>query len=120
MPDQKIFFWIAASAADATVVNPNSIKALLVGGLIVYWLHFPLKENQYLEMVLKVYLKILLIFLFYAIEMLIIFYKLIYYSKKLYMQKLVSTLEVLITYDERLKFNSATLFIAFLKLLSCD
>ena len=36
------------------------------------------------------------------------------------MQKLVSTLELPITYDERLKFNSATFFIAFFKLLSCD
>ena len=32
-PDPKIFFWFAASVADATVVNSNHIKTLLANGL---------------------------------------------------------------------------------------
>ena len=32
MPDRKIFFWIAASVADAAVVNPNGTETLLTNG----------------------------------------------------------------------------------------
>ena len=33
MPDPKILFWIAASIPDATAVNPNGTKMLLVDGV---------------------------------------------------------------------------------------
>ena len=36
MPYPNVFFWIATSAADATVVNPNDIKTLLANGLIAF------------------------------------------------------------------------------------
>ena len=32
IPDTKVFFWIAASFADAAVVYPNGIKTLLANG----------------------------------------------------------------------------------------
>ena len=66
----KYFLWIAASVADAAAVNPNGIETLLATGLST----FPVKGIQFLVMVLKVYLEILLIVLFYAIEFLIILY----------------------------------------------
>ena len=66
----KYFLWIAASVADAAAVNPNGIETLLANGLST----FPVKGIQFLVMVLKVYLEILLIVLFYAIEFLIILY----------------------------------------------
>ena len=59
---------MAGSVADAAAVNPNSIKLLLANGLST----FPIKNNPVLVMVLKVYLKILLNVLFYAIEFLVI------------------------------------------------
>ena len=59
---------MAGSVADAAAVNPNSIKSLLANGLST----FPIKNNPVLAMVLKVYLKILLNVLFYAIEFLVI------------------------------------------------
>ena len=55
---------MAASVADAAAVNPNGIKALLASGLST----FSLNAIQFLVMLLKVYLKILLIVLFYSIE----------------------------------------------------
>ena len=33
IPDPNMFLWIAASVADAAVVNPNGIKTLLANGL---------------------------------------------------------------------------------------
>ena len=36
MPDQKAFFSIAASTADAAAVNPNGIKTLLANGLSTF------------------------------------------------------------------------------------
>ena len=69
-PDRNILLWIAASVADAAAVNPNGIETLLANGLST----FPVKGIQFLVMVLKVYLEILLIVLFYAIEFLIILY----------------------------------------------
>ena len=36
MPYPNVFFWIATSAADATVVNSNDIKTLLANGLIAF------------------------------------------------------------------------------------
>ena len=33
IPDQKTFFWIAVSIADAAAGNPNGIKTLLANGL---------------------------------------------------------------------------------------
>ena len=65
--DQNIFSWIGASAVDAAAVNPNGIKTLL-GNFSV---HFSLKKIHFLVTVLKVYLRIFLIILFYAIEFLI-------------------------------------------------
>ena len=64
-PDPNIFLWIAASVAAAAAVNPNAIKTFLVSTF---------KTIQFLIMVLKVYLKILLIVLFYVTEFLIILY----------------------------------------------
>ena len=69
MSDPNIFLWLAASVADATVVNTNVTKTILASG----W-SFLLKASQFLIMVLKVYPKILLIVLFYGIEFLIILY----------------------------------------------
>ena len=34
----KIFFWIAASVADASAVNPNDIKTLLVHGFSTFFI----------------------------------------------------------------------------------
>ena len=33
VPDQKIFYWIAASVADTAAVNPNGAKTLLANGI---------------------------------------------------------------------------------------
>ena len=33
LPESDVFLWIAASVADAAVVNPNGIKTLLANGL---------------------------------------------------------------------------------------
>ena len=38
MQDPNIFLWIAASAADATVLNPNGIKMLLAYGLDTFFI----------------------------------------------------------------------------------
>ena len=65
MPDPNIFSWIAASVVDATAVNPNGIKTLLADGLRLFPI---LKTIHFLVKVLKVYLKILLIEMFCAIE----------------------------------------------------
>ena len=35
-PHPKIFFWIAASAADAGAITPNGIKTLLANGLSTF------------------------------------------------------------------------------------
>ena len=68
--DPNIFLLIAVSVAGAAAANPNSMKTLFANGLST----FLLKSIQFLVVVLKVYLKILLILLFYAIEFLIILY----------------------------------------------
>ena len=68
--DPNIFSWTAASVADAAAVIPNGVKTLLVNGLST----FPIKVILFLVMVLNVYLKNLLIVLFYTIEFLIILY----------------------------------------------
>ena len=47
--DPKIFFWIAASVADAVAVNSNGIKKRLANGVR----SFSLKINQLLLMVEK-------------------------------------------------------------------
>ena len=73
LPNLKIFLWIAASVADYATFNLNGVKILLANSLN----EFPIKGNkkiQFLVMILKVYLKILLIVLFYATEFLIILY----------------------------------------------
>ena len=48
----KVSFWISASIADATTVNPNDIKALLANGLSRFFIeskqssaNFSLKAN---------------------------------------------------------------------------
>ena len=58
MPNPNIFLQNPASVAAAAAVIPNGIKTLLT--------------IQFLVMVLKVYLNVLLIVLFYAIEFYII------------------------------------------------
>ena len=66
----KIFFLKAASVIVAAAVNPNGIKTLLANSVSTFFL----KGKPVLVMDLKVYLKILLIVLFLAIEFLIILY----------------------------------------------
>ena len=68
--DPKIFFLKAASVTVAAAVNPNGIKTLLANNVNTFFL----KGKPVLVMDLKVYLKILLIVLFLAIEFLIILY----------------------------------------------
>ena len=36
--DLKIFFWIAASVAEASAVNPNGTKTLLANGVSIFLL----------------------------------------------------------------------------------
>ena len=36
IPDSKVFFWIAASVADAAAVNPIGIKTVLANGLSTF------------------------------------------------------------------------------------
>ena len=69
-PDLKIFLWTAASVAAAAAVNPSSIKITLANGLS----KFTFKDKPVSVMVLKAYLKIFLIVLFYAIGFLLILY----------------------------------------------
>ena len=66
---QIFFLCIAAHVADAAVVNPNGIKERLANGLSTS----PIKGKPSFSNShkIKVYLKILLIVLFYAIEFLI-------------------------------------------------
>ena len=59
IPDSKIFFSIAASVAETAAVNPNDSKTLLANGLSTFFV----KGKQFLVMVLKACLKILLIVL---------------------------------------------------------
>ena len=66
----KILFLKAASVIIAAAVNPNGIKTLLANSVSTFFL----KGKPVLVMDLKVYLKILLIVLFLAIEFLIILY----------------------------------------------
>ena len=61
LSDPIISLSVAASAADATAFNPGDTKTLLSNGLST----FSIKGNPVLVMVLKVYLKILLIALFF-------------------------------------------------------
>ena len=56
-PDPKIFWWIVASIVNAAAVNPNGIKTVLAYGLST----FLINAIQFLIMVLKFSLKILLI-----------------------------------------------------------
>ena len=69
-PDPNIFLWIGAYVPDAASVNHDDIKTLLANGLST----FPIKGNQFLVMVLKIYLKILVIVLFYVTDFLKILY----------------------------------------------
>ena len=66
----KIFFLKSASVIVAAAVNPNGIKTLLANSVSTFFL----KGKPVLVMDLKVYLKILLLVLFLAIEFLIILY----------------------------------------------
>ena len=70
-------FFIPAYAADATVVNPNGVKNVLANGL-----SFSLKADQFLVMIEEVYLEILLIVLFWTVEISIVLYWLMNYSQK--------------------------------------
>ena len=66
---------------------------------LVVKVHFLLKATQFLVMVLRVYQKVLLIVLFYAIEFLIILYKLMNHLQKLY-QNLKLVYQLITTYAE--------------------
>ena len=69
VPDSNIFSKIAVYIADTAVVNPHGIKTLSANDLST----FPIKRNLVLSNdLLKVYLKIVLIVIFYATEFLII------------------------------------------------
>ena len=68
--DPRTFLRIAESVAAAVAVNLNDIKTLLANCLST----FSIKEIQFLVMILKVYLQILLVVLFYIIKFLIILY----------------------------------------------
>ena len=70
MPDPNIFLGIVASVADLADVNPNGIKHIQ----LMVSIHFSLTGTQFIVMVLKLYLTILLIVLFYAIEFFITLY----------------------------------------------
>ena len=92
-------------------------------------MHFLLKAIQFLVMVLKVYLEVLLIVLFYAEEFLItLLYWLRDYLQKLYKAlvknnpcgKLFSSLESPTTFDEIFKVNLVSFFIPDFHLLSCE
>ena len=92
-------------------------------------MHFLLKAIQFLVMVLRVYLEVLLIVLFYAEEFLItLLYWLRDYLQKLYKAliknnpcgKLFSSLESPTTFDEIFKVNSVPFFIPDFHLLSCE
>ena len=61
MPDPEIFFSIPACVADAAPVNPNHIKVVLVDGLSTFFI----KGKTVLVIVLKLYIKVPLIVLFY-------------------------------------------------------
>ena len=69
-PDSNMFLRIATSVSAAVGVNPSGIKTLLARGSSAFFI----KGNQFLVVVLKGYLKILLNVLLYAIEFLIILY----------------------------------------------
>ena len=38
-PDTKLFFWIAASVADAAAVNTNGTKTLLTNGVSIFFIN---------------------------------------------------------------------------------
>ena len=126
-PDPNIFLWIGASVTDAAAVNPNGIKTLLDNS---YFSHFLLKATQFLVRVLKVYLKILLIVLFYVTEFLIILYQRRNYLQKLYETcvlvnnnlcgSLFSSLESPTTFDERFTLTLVPFFSVDFSLLSSE
>ena len=68
--DPNILLWISVFVVNAATVNPNGIKTLLANALIA----FPIKGNLAFSNGPKSLLRILLIFLIYATEFLIIFY----------------------------------------------
>ena len=39
MPDPNIFFWIAATVADAAIVHPNGIRTLLANGVSLFFIN---------------------------------------------------------------------------------
>ena len=70
LPGPSFFFlWVAASVGDVAAVKPNGIKTLLASGLSIFS-----NKSQFLVIVLKVQLEILLIVQFFANEFLIISY----------------------------------------------
>ena len=70
LPGPSFFFlWVAASVGNAAAVKPNGIKTLLASGLSIFS-----NKSQFLVIVLKVQLEILLIVQFFANEFLIISY----------------------------------------------
>ena len=73
-PDPNIFLWTAASVVDAAAVNPNGMKTLLASSLNKFFVKENLEKEQFLVLVLKSYLNVLLIFVFYEIKFSIILY----------------------------------------------
>ena len=95
--------------------------------------HFSLKANQFLVMVLNVYLKIFLIVLFYVIDFLNNFiladelFAKALRSLEAYVLvnnnlcgKLYPSIKLPITFDERFKVTSVPFFIPNFNLLSCE
>ena len=73
-PDPNIFWSVVGSViAAAAAGNPNGVKTFLANDLSTFKGN-PLKAIHFLAMVLKGYLKILLIALFYVTEFLITLY----------------------------------------------
>ena len=98
----------------------------------LFSVNFPVKRNQFLVLVLKFFLKILLIILFYGINFNSFILADELYSKALrslqtcllvnitLCVKLYSSLKLPITFDEIFRVHSVPFFILDLNLLSCE
>ena len=61
MPHPKTFFRIAAFVADGATVDPNGVKTLAANSFSIFFIK---DKPAFLLIVLKVYLKIVLVVLF--------------------------------------------------------
>ena len=129
VPDWKAFFWIAASVADVTAVNPKGTKMLLANGLSTFpingkpsFIKVPkiLPENppnctildswdfEKNLLVVKPFLKALQIFQTCVLV-----------NNNL-CEKLVSLLASPVIFDEKFRFTWVSFFIPDFNLLSCE